>query len=106
MSIAHGCGPYCRDGEHCGLAYTGLRDSRTGQASGHDFTLARWQAEIAASWWRSYGVTVTRIAPAREAPGMADALARGSLRVLVSGPHGPVDGQRWLVWWTLAGQPV
>ena len=66
-----------------------------GAASAHRLSEERWRAEIAESYRRQHGVTVERIERASEAP----ALGSQPVEVLLQAAGGPVDSERWLVWW-------
>lgn len=84
-----------RPGLHCDLIYTGLRESLTGAVSAHRMSEERWRAEITETYRRQRRVTVEHIERASEAPPIGDQ----PLEVLLQAAGGPVDSDRWLVWW-------
>ena len=93
--MEHACNAYCGDELHCDLVYTGLRESLTGAVSAHRLSEDRWRMEIAESYRRRYGLSVERIERASEAPPIDDQ----PVTVLLQATGGPVDSERWLVWW-------
>lgn len=76
------CNVYCTETEHCDIVY---------------ITRADEAHQVAAAYHYRYGVKVTRMEPASEAPDI-EQLHPGALRQIGAG--GPAeDGTRLLVWW-------
>lgn len=88
----HGCTAYCRDGEHCDLVYSG-DDPRE--------DLLRYS--VARSYEDTYGVRVTRLKAATEAPDLT-AFPAEKLRQVAGADQD--DARRWLVWWRDEAPPT